>query len=99
LGAGLGSERDAKEQLFLALLNRARAGRFSRQMGQRLESLAGLVQAARIRADARLRDEAIAAMALPDLRPVPGPNLFPEGTICIAFGARNHHYPSARNPN
>ena len=65
------SERDATDQLFLALLNQARAGRFSRQMGQRLDSLDALTQAARIRPDERLRDEAIAAMALPDVRRVP----------------------------
>ena len=62
---------DAQEQLFLALLNQARAGRISRQMGQRLDSLDALEKAARIRPDERLRDEAIAAMALPDVRPGP----------------------------
>ena len=65
------SERDATDKLFLALLNQARAGRFSRQMGQRLDSLAALAEAAHIRPDERLRDEAIAAMALPDVRRVP----------------------------
>src|SRR5262249_42311630 len=68
LGVARQSERDATNRLFLALLNRARAGRFSRHMGQRSGSLAALTQAAGIRRDDRLRDEAIAAMALPDVR-------------------------------
>ncbi len=63
---------DAKDRLFDALLNRARAGRFSGQMGQRLDSLVALAEAAHIHPDDRLRDEAIAAMALPDLRLGPG---------------------------
>src|SRR5437660_2849176 len=56
LEASQQSERDAKDQLFLALLNQARAGRFTRQPGQRLDSLAALEKAAAIRPDARLRD-------------------------------------------
>jgi WD40 repeat protein len=68
LTAARQSEEAAREKLFLALLNQARAGRFSRQMGQRLDSLDALAKAARIRPDERLRDEAIAAMALPDVR-------------------------------
>src|SRR5207244_9948744 len=77
--------RDAQEQLFLALLNQARAGRFSRQMGQRLDSLAALEKAARIRPDERLRDEAIAALALPDVRRGPRLHAFPAGTTGVAF--------------
>ena len=68
LSAARRSERDAKDQLFLALLNQARSGRLSRRMGQRLDSLATLEKAARIRPDDRLRDEAMAALALPDIR-------------------------------
>ena len=62
---------DAQNQLFNALLSQARAGRFSRQPGQRLDSLKALAEAAAIHPDERLRDEAIAAMALPDVRPGP----------------------------
>ena len=66
-----------REELFKALHDRARAGRFSRRAGQRFDSLEALRQAAQIgrelglppeRFDA-LRDEAIACMALPDLKP------------------------------
>jgi serine/threonine protein kinase/WD40 repeat protein len=86
------SERDAKDRLFLALLNQARSGRFSRQMGQRLDSLAALEKAARIRPDERLRDEAIAAMALPDIRRGPSLHALPAGTKGCAFDAQYQTY-------
>jgi eukaryotic-like serine/threonine-protein kinase len=86
------SEQDAKEQLFLALLNQARARRFSRQMGQRLDSLAALEKAARIRPDEQLRDEAMAAMALPDIRRGPSLHAFPAGTQGSAFDGAYKSY-------
>jgi serine/threonine protein kinase/WD40 repeat protein len=89
------SERDAKDQLFLALLNQARAGRFSRQMGQRLDSLAALAEAAHLRHDERLRDEAIAALALPDIRRVPGWHSAPPGTATMAYGGQYRLYARA----
>jgi eukaryotic-like serine/threonine-protein kinase len=97
LAAAQRSERDATDQLFLALLNQARAGRFSRQMGQRLDSLAAVAQAARIRPDERLRDEAIAAMALPDIRHVrvPGRQSFPAGTTAVAYDGQVRLYARA----
>jgi serine/threonine protein kinase/WD40 repeat protein len=67
--ARLKRERDdATERLFEAELNRARANRFSRQIGQRYDTLGAAARAALIRRDERLRDEATAALALPDLR-------------------------------
>src|SRR5205823_2397682 len=51
-----------------ALWNEARARRFSHRMGQRIDSLAALTEAARMRPEEGLRDDAIAVMALPDLR-------------------------------
>jgi WD40 repeat protein/tRNA A-37 threonylcarbamoyl transferase component Bud32 len=92
LQASRQSERDARDQLFLALWNQARAGRFSRQPGQRLDSLAALAEAARLRPDERLRDEAIAAMALPDVRRVPGPRSAPPGTAAVAYGGQYRLY-------
>ena len=88
LGAARQSERDATGQLFLALWNRARAGRFSRQMGQRLDSLSALARAARIQPDERLRDEAIAAMALADVRRVPIGQPSLPGTVAVAYDAQ-----------
>ncbi|HEY0436492.1 MAG TPA: serine/threonine-protein kinase, partial [Phenylobacterium sp.] len=71
LTAAQRSERDAKDKLWLSLYEQARVRRFSRQMGQRVDSLDALAKAADIRPDERLRDEAIAALALPDVRPGP----------------------------
>ncbi len=70
------AEEKTQLQLFEALYARARAGRFSRRAGQRFDSLDALDQGAAIgrvlkldpeRFD-KLRDEAIACMALPDLK-------------------------------
>ncbi len=97
LAAARRSERDARDQLFQALLNQARAGRLGRRMGQRLESLAALEQAARIRPDARLRDEAIAAMALPDLRHVPGWAADPPDPVTIAYSRSYRLYARAED--
>jgi serine/threonine protein kinase/WD40 repeat protein len=95
LAAAQESERDAREQLFLALLNQARAGRLSRQMGQRLNSLAALAEAARLRPDARLRDEVIAALAIADVRRVPGWHSTAPGTAVVAYGGRYRLYARA----
>jgi serine/threonine protein kinase/WD40 repeat protein len=98
LAAAQGSEQDAKAQLFLALLNQARAGRFSRQMGQRLDSLAALAEAARLRPEERLRDEVIAALALPDIRRVPGWRSALPGTTVVAYGGQYRLYARAEPP-
>jgi WD40 repeat protein len=92
LDSALRSERLATDQLFQALLNRARAGRFSGQMGQRLDSLVAVEQAARIRADERVRDEAIAAMALPDIRRVPVPGIPTPSGGAVAYGRQYSLY-------
>jgi WD40 repeat protein/tRNA A-37 threonylcarbamoyl transferase component Bud32 len=92
LAAALQSERDARDQLFLALWNQARAGRFSRQMGQRLDSLAAVARAARIQPAERLRHEAIAALALPDVRRVPGWRSTPPGPATVAYGGHYRVY-------
>src|SRR5256714_4297768 len=63
------SEEQARKQLFISLKSQAQARRYSAHMSQRVESLSALAEAARIKPDPALRDEAIAAMALPDLRP------------------------------
>ena len=64
-------------------------------MGQRLDSLAALAKAARIRPDERLRDEAIAAMALPDVRRVPGWHASPPGTTAVAYDGQYRLYARA----
>src|SRR4029077_2479657 len=95
LQASRQSERDATDQLSLALWNQARAGRFSRQMRQRLDSLAAVARASRIRPDERLRDEAIAALALPDVRRVPGWRSAPPGPAVVAYGGQYRLYARA----
>jgi serine/threonine protein kinase/WD40 repeat protein len=67
LEAARASEQQAREQLFASLQSQAQARRNSGRMGQRLDSLTALTAAARIRPAPELRDNAIAAMALPDL--------------------------------
>ena len=57
---------DAQDQLFLALVNRARAERSSGRVGQRFETLKAIRAAAQIRITPELRTEAMAALALPD---------------------------------
>jgi serine/threonine protein kinase/WD40 repeat protein len=87
---------DARDKLWLSLYERARAGRFSRQVGQRLDSLAALAEAARIRPGEDLRDEAIAAMALPDVRRTPAwhPSN-PPGTTRAVYGGHYRLYARA----
>jgi eukaryotic-like serine/threonine-protein kinase len=67
------AEREAKEEALERLrgsyLAQARAGRFSRQPGQQFDSLEALAKAARIRPSLELRNEAVACMAVPDLKP------------------------------
>jgi len=97
LGAARQSQQEATDKLWLSLFERARAGRFSRLIGQRLASLAALEQAARIRPDERLRVEAIAAMALPDLRPLPGKYVAPPDATAQASGIKRQLFVRAHN--
>jgi WD40 repeat protein/Tfp pilus assembly protein PilF len=88
---------EARTQLFQAHHDRARAQRLSRQAGQRFESLSALSMAADIAQELnlppqrldQLRDLAIACLALPDLRPVPGGRVIPRpaGLEHFAFNA------------
>jgi WD40 repeat protein len=72
------AERDRTEQLFHALFAQARAKRYSGQMGQRFEALEALRQASEIARTLELdekhveelRTEAIACLALTDLKPL-----------------------------
>jgi serine/threonine protein kinase len=68
LDAARSSEDQARNQLFISLNSQAHARRYSGHIGQRIESLSALAEAARIRPVPALRDEAIAAMAIPDIR-------------------------------
>jgi serine/threonine protein kinase/WD40 repeat protein len=63
--------RQAREELWRAQLAQARAERRSGEAGQRFRSLDALARAAAIRPSPELRNEAIAALALIDVRFVP----------------------------
>lgn len=89
LEAARASEQRAQEQLSLSLQSQAQARRNSRQVGQRLESLAALAEAARIHPTPELRDSAIAAMALPDIEHGPvGPD-WSAGTKAVTHDPDN----------
>ncbi|MBI5761781.1 MAG: protein kinase, partial [Planctomycetales bacterium] len=70
------AEAERSRQLYDSLLNQARAGRFTRQVGQRLDGLKALTRAAELSTElgldvtARmdLRNEAIACLGLTDVR-------------------------------
>jgi WD40 repeat protein/cytochrome c-type biogenesis protein CcmH/NrfG len=93
------ADRDKTEQLFESLLSQAQARRFSRQIGQRLDALDALGKAAVIRHDDRLRDEAIAALTLPDLRAGPIWPAWPPGTIALGFDPSYRTYAQADSKN
>lgn len=65
------AEQSAREQLWQARLNEARALRGSHEAGSRAAALAALRDAARVRVDHALRSEAAACLALVDVVPVP----------------------------
>lgn len=79
------AEQDALDKLRESHLARARAERVSGTTGQRFESLAALRAAAEIRPGEDLRDEALACLALTDLRPARRWQGFPSGTTTIAL--------------
>jgi serine/threonine protein kinase/WD40 repeat protein len=62
------AEHDARQQLYFALFEQARATARSREMGHRVNALDALRRAAAISNKVELRREALAALALPDLR-------------------------------
>lgn len=62
------AELESRQQLYTALLEQARATVRSGELGQRVRALEAIQRAARIRNTPELRREAIAALALPDLR-------------------------------
>jgi WD40 repeat protein len=64
------AEGDALARLHEAKLNYVRANRLTGQLGQRFDSLAELTLAAARTNSLELRNEAIACLALPDLRPL-----------------------------
>jgi eukaryotic-like serine/threonine-protein kinase len=88
---------DARDALFHSLIDQVQARRYSRQAGQRVESLKALGEAATIARelglpDDRLRDEAIACLALPDLEPVGRLITLPPRCINVVFAPTMTRY-------
>ncbi len=94
------ARRDAQDKLWRSYLARAQAGRFGRRPGRRLDGLEALRQAIPIATavDAprsgfdELRDEAIACLALADLRPGKRAIDVPPGASSPVFDAMFHRY-------
>jgi WD40 repeat protein/tRNA A-37 threonylcarbamoyl transferase component Bud32 len=99
LSRALKAEDEGREQLWRALLARARAGRFSRRVGQRFDSLEALTHAARMARERsmsaerfdQLRHEAIACLALPDIR-VREWDGWPEGSAGLDYNGERGLY-------
>lgn len=70
---------DATEQLWNAYLAQLQAGHLGGQRRERLETLRALAQAAAVRASPQLRNEAIATLALTDLRQIQ--TITPKGRV------------------
>jgi serine/threonine protein kinase/WD40 repeat protein len=64
----LQKKQEATDELWHSYVAQARAARFSGQPGRRFDSLEALTKAAAIRFAPELRDEAIACLALPDMK-------------------------------
>src|SRR5437867_4789249 len=62
------AESDAREKLWRSYLDQARSTRAGAQAGHRFEGLEALAKAAAMHPSPELRDEAIACLALADLR-------------------------------
>jgi serine/threonine protein kinase/WD40 repeat protein len=97
------AERQALESgmnAYMAALSRARAARFSRRMGQRYDALQAVAEAAPIARRLslpeeriqELRNEAIACMALPDLRVAKEWDGWPAGSFSLAFDGALERY-------
>ena len=94
------AKREMGENLFESLTAQARATRLSRQVGQRFESLMALESAAGIARELKLpperfdklRDLAIASLALPDMRKVGRVIDRPPGVALIAFDRKMTRY-------
>src|SRR5262249_11542804 len=94
------AETRGRVRLFESLVSQAQARRLSRRMGQRLETLAALQQAATIARELKLqseqfpplRDEAIAALALPDMQQTGRVIQRPPDVLANAFDSTLTHY-------
>jgi len=99
-GRAVRAERQAQRQLFESRLAEAGASRLSRQVGQRFESWRAISEAAELARQlglgkaelCLLRNEAIACLALPDVRPIQGPWKVPPSSSPVEFDPDLKHY-------
>ena len=83
-GEAIQQRKEAVEQLGSALLAQARANRWSGQAGRRFDSLIAISNAAAIRPSLELRSEAIACLALSDVRLLQDfPSPASGGAVCL----------------
>jgi eukaryotic-like serine/threonine-protein kinase len=93
LGRTQQAEAEATGQLYRALVAQARAGRLSRRLGQRSESLEALAKATAIARSLKLpeadflelRNETIACLVRPDVRVAKEWDGYPAGSTCLDF--------------
>ncbi|HVY69466.1 MAG TPA: WD40 repeat domain-containing protein, partial [Verrucomicrobiae bacterium] len=86
------NEQRAQQSLWSASLAQAKAQRLTREMGQRVKSLAAIRVAARLNPTPELRTEAIAALALPDFEAEPFPLSYSSNSLSTAVDDRLEHY-------
>ncbi len=94
------AERKAAGRLYRSLVEQARASRMSRRIGQRFQTLKALAEAAQMARDMNLpeqdflelRSEAIACLALPDMRVASEWDGWPAGSLTLDFDGDLKHY-------
>jgi WD40 repeat protein/Flp pilus assembly protein TadD len=79
------ARKEATDKLWESYLAQAQAGRWSNKPGRRFDSLEALAKAARIRPALELRNEAVACLALPDLKKGISWQGYPPGSAGLAF--------------
>ena len=89
------AERHTTERLWESYLAQARGSRLSNRPGRRFDSLEVLAKAAAIKPTSQLRDEAIACMALSDVRMLCARTNFGVTTVRPAFDAGLERYAAA----
>lgn len=86
------ADAEKTEKLFQGHLERARALRSSGRVGQRFGALAAIREAAKIKVTPELRDEAVAALVLPDVQLARQWEGYPEDTVDLASDANFERY-------
>ena len=77
------ANKDKTDKLWQAYLERARALRSSGHVGQRFETLKVIGEAAKIKITPELRDEAVAALVLPDVEIAREWEGYPQGSLNV----------------